>query len=152
MIKKILKNKSSIILTVLIVAAFSALHYYIYLNTQYEIPLVSTTQTPIEMKALTLCETNFPDYFNPFQKPTYTYCLNDGSKKISEEAMSFFSYSKMRPLSEKISDYWQGEKKEGKMFMRSAAVQDYPNTIFFLVQYALIAAFIFILFKLVRSK
>lgn len=152
-----LKNKSSAIIASTLVAAFFLLHYFVYLdNFGNDFPLLqSYTDPPFSVKQLNLCEEKYPSYFNPFRKVQYTYrtrSLADdayGECNLSEKAESVFA-SKMIADNWIPEDYWAGYDEEG--FMRPLAGGEYANILFFLVQYGLIATFIFVLLKPEKSK
>ncbi len=152
-----LKNKSNAIISSALVAAFFLLHYFVYLdNFGNDVPLLqSYTDPPFSIQQLTLCEEKYPSYFNPFKKVEYSYQTYDATNEtysecnLTEKAGSVFT-SKMEPQNWNPEDYWKGYDTEG--FMRPLAGGEYANIVFFIVQYLIIAAFVFVLLKPEKSK
>ncbi len=135
----------------ILVAGFFLLHYYIYLDNG-ELPLIqSYTDSPVDTNRLTLCDEEQPSYFHPLRKVTYIYCLKDSDVLLAEQPESIFT-AQMEPLPEDLLRYWEGEEKEGKMFMRDKIGKTYANLIFFIVQYIIVAGFIFLLFIFISKK
>lgn len=161
-----LKNKSSAIIASTLVAAFFLLHYFVYLdNSGNDFPLLqSYTDPPFSVKQLNLCEEKYPSYFHPFRKVQYTYQIHSagtdfiinseddiyGECNLTEKADSWIFTPKMIADNWTPEDYWAGYDEEG--FMRSFAGGEYSNILFFLVQYSLIATFIYIFLRPEKSK
>lgn len=149
------KNKSSVVIATVLVAAFFLLHYYVYLdNSSGEIPLIqSYTDAPVDLSELSLCEEKKPSYLNPFRKVTFSYQVEQNGTytdcNIVEQAESIFT-SKMQPLAGDPYDYYHGFDEDG--FGRPQIGYTYGNLIFFIVQYLIIAAFVFVLLKPEKSK
>lgn len=146
-----LKNKGNIIIASLLVALFFLLHYFVYLdNSAGSIPIIqSSTDAPVDMPELFLWEENKPSYLNPFRKVQFVYEDTKTQETVIEEAESMFS-SKMQPLIGDPYDYWDGFDEDG--FGRPQVGYTYANLFFFIIQYLLIATFIFILFRPGKSK
>lgn len=154
--KIFLRRKSSTIICSLLVAAFSLLHYYVYLNNSpTEIPIIqSYTDSPLDVKALTFCEEKRPSYFNPFQAIEYSYLPSEDEDcekadvqctcNVIEKAKSLLT-SHMEPVKWSPESYFN-EEIDGPL-MRSLAGNTYANIFFFLIQYLIISAFCFFLFK-----
>lgn len=160
-----LKNKSSAIIASTLVAAFFLLHYFVYLdNFGNDFPLLqSYTDPPLSVKQLNLCEEKYPSYLNPFREVQYVYQTHSagtdivsgeddtyGECNLTEKADLWIFTPKMVADNWNPEDYWAGYDEEG--FMRPLAGGEYANTLFFLVQYGLIAAFVFVLLKPEKSK
>jgi len=150
-----LKNKSSAIIASALVAAFFLLHYYVYLdNASGEVPVIqSYTDAPVDLPKLSLCEEKKPSYFNPFRKVQFSYQVEQNGTytdcNIIEQAESIFT-SKMQPLAGDPYDYLNGFDEDG--FGRPQVGYTYANLLFFIAQYFIIAAFVFVLLKPEKSK
>lgn len=142
--------KSSAIIASVLVAVFMLLHYFVYLdNASGEIPLIqSYTDAPVDLPELSLCEVYKPSYLNPFHKVQFRYQVEQNDTytkcKIIEEAESLFS-SKMQAIVGDPLEYWDGYDEDG--FPRPLVGYTYANILFFLVQYFLAAAFVFVIIK-----
>lgn len=141
----------------LLVAAFLVLHYSVYLQVGFlntdgfgEIPfLQSYTDAPVEYAEVALCsqEGKRPTYLNPFQKVEYRYqIVKDGYSEcdIVERAESLFT-SKMLPVAGDLTVYYDGFYEDG--FGRPQVENVYANLFFFLTQYLIAGAFVYLLFK-----
>lgn len=150
-----LKNKSSVIFASVLVATFFLLHYFVYMdNASGEVPIIqSDTHPPVDLPELVLCEDKKPSYFNPFRKVQFSYQVDQNGTytecNIIEQAESMFT-SKMHPLIGDPYEYWNGFDEDG--FGRPQVGYTYANLLFFLVQYLIIAAFVFIVVKPEKSK
>lgn len=157
-----MKNKSSAITASILMAAFLLLHFYVYLqvspfgDSAQDVPLIqSYTDSPADVQKLSFCEEKRPTYFNPFRKITYSYQekIGDtyGECNIVEQAESIFT-SKMQPLAGDPKDYYMGENGGDGLFLRQLVGNTYANLLFFIIQYCLVAAFVFILLKPEKLK
>lgn len=161
--KLTLKHKSRAIIASSLVALFFLLHYYVYLGVPFlrdggytTIPLLqSYTDSPVELQELVLCEQKHPTYLNPFQKIEYSYQVVEGETysecNIVERAGSIFT-SNMEPIQGDPKDYFDGESGNEGMFMRGNVSNDYANLTFFVVQYAIIAGFLFVILREEKRK
>ena len=159
--KNFFRRKGSTIVCSLLVVVFFILHYYVYLNNSpTEIPILqSYTDAPVDAKALTFCGEKKPNYINPFQPVEYSYYPNEDCENSTiqcscnirerEKATSFLT-SHMEPIKWSPEGYFN-EETDGP-FMRPLVGNTYANIFFFLIQYLIIAAFLFFLFKKERSK
>lgn len=135
--------------------AFFLLHYFVYLdNASGEVPIIqSYTDAPIDLSGLILCEEKTPTYFNPFRKVQFSYQVEQNGTytecNIIEKAESLFT-SKMQPFVGDPYDYWNGFDKGGSG--RALIGYTYANLFFFIVQYLIIVAFVFVLLKPEKSK
>lgn len=140
-----------------LVAAFFLLHYTVYLQVGFltsdglaSVPLLqSYTDSPVEFAEVALCEQegDRPGYFDPFQKVEYRYQLvKEGYSEcdIIEEAESMFT-SEMIPVAGDLTGYYDGFEEDG--FGRPLVENVYANLTFFLVQYFIIGAFVYLLLK-----
>ena len=153
-----LKNKSSIIIASVLLSTFFLLHYYVYIDTTWSIPIiVSETEPPISgATELRLCDEKKPSYFNPFRKVQYSYNVfsngNYTDCNIIEEATSIFS-SKMHLIAYDLQDYFTSNQNGDDLFLRQYAIpNEYANLNFFIFQYFIIACFTYVLFKPEKSK
>lgn len=149
-----LKDKSNLLLLILPVLFF-ALHYVVYLG-HYESPfdsneafpdwfiLVSQATEPLNIEKIVLTETIYPDYFHPFQNLEYRYSEKTSNETVIAEQGSMFS-TDMTTIMGDPAEYYD-ENKDG-VFYRGFGVSDYPNGLFFLVQYLIIIAFVLIVSK-----
>lgn len=150
-----LKNKSSVIIASVLVAAFFLLHYFVYMdNASGEVPIIqSYTDAPVDLPELVLCEEKKPSYFNPFHKVQFSYQVEQNGTytecNIIEQAESIFT-SKMQPLVGDPYKYYNGFDEDG--FGRPQIGYTYANLLFFIVQYLIIAAFVVVLLKPEKSK
>jgi hypothetical protein len=155
--KASLKNKSSAITASILVAAFFLLHLFVYIGFYSgDVPVLeSYTDSSVDVKKLSLCEEKRPTYFNPFRKITYIYQekIGDtsGECNIIEQAESMFT-SKMQPLVGNPQDYHMGEDGGDGLFLRPLVGNTYANLFFFIIQYCIIATFVFVLLKPEKSK
>ncbi len=156
-----LKHKSHAIIASSLVALFFLLHYYVYLGVPLfrdggytTVPLLQGyTDSPVDLEELVLCEEKRPSYLNPLQKIEYSYQVVEGETysecNIVERASSIFT-SNMEPIQGDPKDYFD-EQKEGP-FMRGNVSNDYANLTFFIVQYAIIAGFLFVILREEKKK
>ncbi|MEK7145808.1 MAG: hypothetical protein AAB802_01345 [Patescibacteria group bacterium] len=147
--KNFLQNKASIFLACALVASFLLLHYFVYLENAQPVPILqSHVDTPVELVELSFCEEKHPNYLNPFRKIRYSYQedLGDGygDCNIIEQSKSIFS-SELQPVVGDPLKYWDNYEEDG--FARSLAVNTYSNSIFFILQYFIIVAFVFVLLR-----
>ncbi len=154
-----LKGKKDVLLASLLTATFLLLHFGVYLGLSpfRYVPVTmrilhSWTDSPVVLDELALCEEKRPTYLNPFQKITYSYQVYSESVytecDIVEQAELFFT-SDMKPVQGDPYEYWDGHDVEG--FGRPLVANEFPNPIFFLVQYGIIVALLYIFFKPLRS-
>ncbi len=140
-----------------LVAAFFLLHYTVYLEVGFltadglaSFPVLqSYTDSPVDFKEVALCEQDGkrPGYLNPFQKIQYRYqIVREGYSEcdIVEEAESLFT-SNMVPVSGDLTVYYDGFEEDG--FGRPLVENTYPNPLFFLVQYLIVGAFVYVLLR-----
>lgn len=158
-----LKTKSNLLLLILPVLFF-ALHYFVYLG-HYQSPfdsneafpdwfvLVSSSAEPLNIGKIVLTKTVYTDYFHPFQNLEYHYSEKSGNETVIIEQGSMFSTA-MKSVKGDPASYYD-ENVDG-MFYRGFGVGDYPNGLFFLVQYLIIVGFVFLavkrIFKLKKSN
>ncbi len=113
----------------------------------------SYTDVPVDLQELVLCEEKKPSYFNPFRKVQFSYRVEQNGTytecNIIEQAESILT-SKMQPLVNDPYEYWNGFDEDG--FGRPQIGYTYANIFFFMVQYLIIAAFVFVLIKPEKSK
>lgn len=151
--------KTSLLLLML-TAAFFALHFFVYLGN-YKSPFdgneafpdwfifVSQAPEPLNIEKLILAKAIYPDYLNPLQNIEFHYADKSTSKIVIIEQGSIFS-TDMTTLKGNPETY-HDENVDGT-FLRGFAVQDYANTLFFLLQYTIIAAFGVVLRKSILKK
>lgn len=149
-----LKDKSTLLLIILPVL-FLALHYVVYLG-HYQSPfdgneafpdwfiLVSNDPEPLKIEKIVLSKSVYPDYFHPFQNLEYHYTEQSNNEIVIIEQGSMFS-TDMKTITGDPATYYD-ENVDG-MFYRGFGVGDYPNGLFFLVQYIIIVAFVFFAVK-----
>jgi hypothetical protein len=131
---------------------FLFFHFSIYTEYDAGFPFItSATQSPIDSKRLELCERKFPDYFNPFQKGTYVYCIDGNANNlVSETVPNYFGYARMSK-SEDISKYIGDFDFEGTLSVRDLIGFMYPNMLFFFMQYLLIGCSTLILWSFYKK-
>ncbi len=146
-----LKDKSNLFLIILPIIFF-ALHYFVYLG-KYQSPfdgneafpdwliLVSYGAEPLSIEKIVLTKSIYPDYLHPFQNLEYHYAEKPGTETVILEQSSMFS-SKMNVTLGDPSKYYDSNR-DG-IFYRGFGGGDYPNVLFFLTQYLIIVAFIFL--------
>lgn len=150
-----LKNKSSVIIACVLVAAFFVLHYFVYMdNASGEVPIIqSSTDAPVDLPELGLCEEKQPNYFNPFRKVQFSYQVRQNDTytecNIIEQAESIFT-SNMQPLVGDPYEHWNGFDEDG--FGRPQVGYTYANLLFFIIQYLIIVAFVVVLLKPEKIK
>lgn len=149
-----LKTKSNLLLLTLPVLFFS-LHYIVYLG-HYQSPfdgneafpdwfvLVSPYAEPLNIEKIVLTKTVYPNYFHPFQNLEYHYSEKTSNETVIAEQGSMFS-TDMTTIMGDPSEYYD-ENRDG-MFYRGFGIGDYPNGLFFLVQYLIAVAFVFLVSK-----
>lgn len=152
------KNKSYILLIVLPIL-FIILNFFVYLG-HYQSPLdgneafpewfifASHAPEPLNIKKITLAKTVNPDYFHPFQKFEYHYSEKDSSETVISEEHSMFSTDMTNITGDPATFY--DENVDG-MFYRGLGDINYPNGLFFLIQYLIISAFIFLSYKQLKK-
>jgi hypothetical protein len=131
---------------------FIALHFFGYTNEYLDgTPALTSPQPePLNIEKIVLNKTVLPDYLNPFQKLEYHYIETSSEETVIIEKGSFFS-TKMVTLMGDPAEYYD-ENKDG-IFYRGFGVDNYPSGLFFLLQYLLIVAFVFLVIKkLLRFK
>ena len=149
-----LKDKSNLFLIILPVLFF-ALHYFVYLGN-YQSPfdgneafpdwfiLVSHDAEPLNIEKIVLTKTISPNYSHPFQNLEYHYSEKSGTETVIIEQGSMFSTGMDVTLGDPSKYY---DSNIDGMFYRGFGVGDYPNGLFFLVQYLIIVAFVFLVSK-----
>lgn len=150
--KKWLKTRRQTLLSNLLLATFFLLHYLVYMGAANEFPLIqSPIDPPFMMEQLGLCEEKYPTYFNPFQKVEHIYQIESedlfGPCDLIERADGYIFEPKFEQIGWSAESYWKGYDVEG--FMRPLAGPEYANLLFFLVQYAIAAGWIWVI---TRSK
>lgn len=153
-----LKFKTSFLLLFLLLLFF-VLHYFVYLG-HYQSPfdgneafpdwfiLVSPASEPLSLNAITLTKTVRPDYVNPFRNFEYHYSEKNSSDTVIVEKRKFLSTTMMLVKGDRTRYY--DEAKDGP-FYRGFGVIEYPNVLFFVVQYAIMIGFVVILYRTVRK-
>lgn len=155
-----LKGKNNLLLLILPVLFFT-LHYVVYLG-HYQSPfdgneafpdwfvLVSPSAEPLNIEKIVLSKSVYPNYFHPFRNLEYNYTEKSGNETVIVEQGSMFS-TDMKTLKGDPATYYD-ENADGT-FYRGFGVGDYPNGLFFLVQYLIIVTFVFFAVKkITKSK
>lgn len=140
-----LKNKNNLFIIILPIL-FLILHFFGYTSAYFDgIPLITSPQPePLQIQKIVLSKTILPDYFNPFQKLEYHYTEKDSTETVIIEKGSFFSTDLKTTMGDPAKYY--DENKDGVQY-RGFAVDDYPNGLFFLIQYIIIFLFLFFVVK-----
>ncbi|HCC23588.1 TPA: hypothetical protein DF272_05445 [Candidatus Falkowbacteria bacterium] len=155
-----LKDKSNLLLFILPIL-FVALHYFVYLGN-YQSPfdgneafpdwfiLVSNDPEPLNIEKIVRSKSVYPNYFHPFQNFEYHYTEKSGNETVIIEQGSMFS-TDMKTIAGDPATY--DEENVDGMFYRGFGVGDYPNELFFLVQYLIIVVFVLInVKKIIKFK
>lgn len=113
--------------------------------------LVSSAPGPLELEKIILDETKKPNYINPFQfKYKYT-CDNPKCIAILFEEQKFlFGKLKVKNNSIPFQKILERYPPKGD-FMRGFTTTEYPNGLFFLIQYSILLAFAFKAAKFIKS-
>lgn len=153
-----LKFKTSFLLLILPLLFF-VLHYFVYLG-HYQSPfdgneafpdwfiLVSPASEPLSLNAITLTKTVRPDYVNPFRNFEYHYSEKNSSDTVIVEKRKFLSTAMLLVTGDRTQYY--NEKIDGP-FYRGFGVIEYPNSLFFVFQYAIMIGFVVVLYRTVHK-
>lgn len=151
-----LKKIEKIFLAILPVLFF-VLHYFVYLSDDSPLAfdgfiLMSPQEEPLTIDKLTLKQAIHPNYFHPFQKMEYHYSEKSGSGEtilIEQHPMLSVFSTDMNTILGDHMDYYDPEKDH--MFVKGNGVSEYPNVLFFLVQYLIIIGFLYLVIKKFRT-
>jgi len=135
------KNKSKIPLLILPLL-FLALHYFGYMTESLDgLPILTSPEPmPFDVANLELEKEFLPDYLDPFQILERHYLEKGTGEVVVIEKGSFISTDMNFTMGDPTA-YFEADRPEN-MFLRGFAVDDYPNTIFFLIQYLLLISFV----------
>lgn len=154
-----LKFKTSFLLLILPLLFF-VLHYFVYLG-HYQSPfdgnealpdwfiLVSPAPEPLSLHAITLTKTVRPDYLHPFRNFEYHYSEKNSTDTVIVEKRQFLSTEMMLVKGDRTRYF--NEKIDGP-FYRGFGVIEYPNVLFFVVQYAIMIGFVVIVFRKLQKN
>lgn len=151
--KKILNYKLFPIYIIVLIIIFFILHIFVFLDHASGdwFPLQSAAETPILFDDLISPEPIKPDYLHPFRKFEYQYQahIKSGGYEtvLIEQAKSIFSTKMVAIKGDPVA--YLGPDAEEKIW-RNFAVNSYPNYLFFITQYLIIA--IAVLFLIFYSK
>lgn len=136
---------------------FLVFHYSIYTTEEsffyelhdgiIEFPLINNAVTPLDIDNLSLKEEVYPSYLHPFQPMEYHYTEKEGNEIVVIDRHPRFSIlsTDVDTILGDPANYYD-ESQDG-MFYRGNAVNDYPNALFFMVQYLIITSFLILLFR-----
>lgn len=146
------KDKSKILLFALPIL-FLSLHYFGYMTESLDgIPVITSPELdPLQIENLRLEKELLPDYFHPFQMLERHYAEKASGEIVVIEKGRLIRYDEMNIVMGDPTDYFADDRPDN-MLIRGLAVDDYPNGIFFLLQYLIILAFVFLATKKILNS
>jgi len=149
--RTIFKKKKDLIFLAILMIAFFALHYFVYLDhASGEVPVIqSYTDAPVDMYELWLSAEKRPTYLLPWRKVEFWYEDTITGEVIIEQASSMFS-SDMESVQGDSFKYYDGFESDG--FGRPQVGYSYANILFFILQYLLLSGAAYLLVKSEKKK
>lgn len=175
-----IKNKSNLVKAIILAVLFMTLHFFAnFSSVPY---LLNFAPQPFEWETIELKEAVFPSYLNPFRKLEYRYAEKQKNEIVLiEKAESIISHDIAWDICKLGRDILKiqsankcmdkiREDKSGNLqisfgdpgqyynpdidgdFKRGFGGGDYPNWLFFIIQYLITVAFIFSIYKAITLK